>query len=153
MEHWVVVRGEEGTLFIYCIIYQLYIYYSAVHTDHVWSCLAATRRLSITWSTGHGAHVSGRLLRYPVTTVHLSRSLKALPNYWRRCWHLGLSHLLSLVLAGASRPFNKTHSAPGFQTHSICHSATDNQRNLTPVAAPQQRSVLLMGVHNRRTVP
>ena len=45
VEHLVVVRGEEGTSLIYCIIYQLYIYYSAVRTDHVWSCLAATRHV------------------------------------------------------------------------------------------------------------
>ena len=100
------MRGEEGTLLIYCISYQLYIYYSAVRTDHVWSCLAATHRLSITWSTDHGARVSGRLLQYPVTTVRLSGSLKALPVYWCRGWRLGLRRLMDLVLVGASRPFN-----------------------------------------------
>ena len=42
------VRGEVGASLIYCISYQLYIYYSVVHTDHVWSCLAATHQLSIT---------------------------------------------------------------------------------------------------------
>ena len=100
------MRGEEGTSLIYCISYQLYIYYSAVRTDHVWSCLAATHRLSITWSTDHGARVSGHLLRYPVTTVRLSGSLKALPVYWCRGWRLGLRRLMDLVLVGASRPFN-----------------------------------------------
>ena len=100
------MREEEGTLLIYCISYLLYIYYSVVCTDHVWSYLAATHHLSITWAVGHGARVSGRLLRYPVTTVRLSGSPKALPVYRRRGWRLGLSHLLSLVLAGASCPFN-----------------------------------------------
>ena len=77
-----------------------------VRTDHVWSCLAATRRLSITWAIGCGARVSGRLLQYPVTTVRLSGSLKVLPVYRRRGWRLELSRLLSLVLVGASHPFN-----------------------------------------------
>ena len=107
------MRGEEGTSLIYCISYRLYIYYSAARTDHVWSCLAATHRLSITWAIGHGACVSGRLLRYPVTTVRLSGSLKALPVYRRRGWRLGLSRLLSLVLAGALCPFNKDNEGPG----------------------------------------
>ena len=55
----------------------------------------------------HGARVSGRLLRYPVTKVRLSGSPKALPGILSaEAWRLGLGSLMGLVLAGALRPFN-----------------------------------------------
>ena len=55
--------------------------------------------------------VSGRLLRYPVATVRLSGSLKALPVYRRESWRLGLSYSAGPVLAGASRLFNKVNKS------------------------------------------
>ena len=80
------------------------------------------RHLSITWPIDHGARVSGRLLRYPVTTVHLSGSLKALPVYQCRGWRLGPSRLLSLVLVGALHPFNTCDTPSTCCIHPSCWS-------------------------------
>ena len=67
----------------------------------------------------------GCLLRYPVTTVHLSGSLRALPVYRRRGWRLGLSRLLSLVLVGALRPFNNENERKKDKADNVTLQADD----------------------------
>jgi hypothetical protein len=62
---------EERTSLNYAIIYMPLYTLRAVHTDHVWSCLATMPLKASHDSISHRAHDPGHLRWYPATGVHL----------------------------------------------------------------------------------
>jgi hypothetical protein len=62
---------EERTLLNYAIIYMPLYTLRAVHTDHVWSCLAMTHLKASNDSISHGAHGPGHLRWYLATGARL----------------------------------------------------------------------------------